>query len=88
MLCPHRWDMKKGGVGFAARVARRAEGVEMTYVHLMEAFGTLGGGQVRYLKTTNPFLSVYFFFELCYGRKPISRLVYACLTLPVEEYAS
>ena len=26
----------------------------MTYVHLMEAFGTLGGGQVRYLKTTNP----------------------------------
>ena len=29
-----------------------------------------------------------FFFELCYGRKPISRFVYACLTLPAEEYAS
>ena len=26
----------------------------MIYVHLMEAFGTLCGAQVRYLKTTNP----------------------------------
>ena len=26
----------------------------MTYEHPMEAFGTLGGGQVRYLKATNP----------------------------------
>ena len=26
--------------------------------------------------------------ELCYVRKPISRFVYACLTLPAEEYAS
>ena len=26
----------------------------MTYVHLIEAFGNLGGGQVQYLKTTNP----------------------------------
>ena len=26
-----------------------------------------------------------FFFELCYGRKPILHFVCACLTLPAEE---
>ena len=26
--------------------------------------------------------------KLCYGRKPISRFVFACLTLPAEEFAS
>ena len=36
----------------------------MTYVHLMEAFGTLEGGQVRYLKTTNALEPPYCSFLL------------------------